>query len=199
MPTPVALRRAAAAADTAWPRRPRSLAHELVESLGDRIRDGRLAAGEKLPTEAEIMAAHGVSRDSRARGAVEVAGGRPGAHAARHRHLRRRPGRGGAVPHRAGAAGDAGRRDRAARAAHRRRDRSRGAGGAAAQRHEPAPGRARRSPTSGATSRPAATRWRPTSASTRHRAGDAQRPLRRPDGRARGDRDPARGSMRRCR
>ncbi|MFO1268764.1 MAG: GntR family transcriptional regulator [Rubrivivax sp.] len=62
MPTPVALRRAAAAADTAWPRRPRSLAHELVESLGDRIRDGRLAAGEKLPTEAEIMAAHGVSR-----------------------------------------------------------------------------------------------------------------------------------------
>lgn len=62
MPTPVALRRAAPAAATALPRRPRSLAHELVESLGDRIRDGRLAAGEKLPTEAEIMAAHGVSR-----------------------------------------------------------------------------------------------------------------------------------------
>lgn len=44
------------------PRRARSLAHELVQALGDRIRDGRLASGEKLPTEAEIMAVHGVSR-----------------------------------------------------------------------------------------------------------------------------------------
>jgi DNA-binding FadR family transcriptional regulator len=44
------------------PRRARSLAHELVESLGDRIRDGRLPPGEKLPTEAEIMVAYGVSR-----------------------------------------------------------------------------------------------------------------------------------------
>jgi DNA-binding FadR family transcriptional regulator len=43
-------------------RRSRNLALELVESLGDRIRDGRLAPGEKLPTEAEIMAAFGVSR-----------------------------------------------------------------------------------------------------------------------------------------
>ena len=43
-------------------RRPRSLALELVESLGDRIRDGRLAAGDKLPTEAEFMAEFGVSR-----------------------------------------------------------------------------------------------------------------------------------------
>ena len=46
----------------ARPRRARSLAHELVEALGDRIRDGRLAPGEKLPTEAEIMAVQGVSR-----------------------------------------------------------------------------------------------------------------------------------------
>ena len=44
------------------PRRSRNLAHELVDAIGDRIRDGRLAAGDKLPTEAEIMAAFGVSR-----------------------------------------------------------------------------------------------------------------------------------------
>jgi DNA-binding GntR family transcriptional regulator len=43
-------------------RRPRSLALELVEALGDRIREGRLAAGHKLPTEAEFMAEFGVSR-----------------------------------------------------------------------------------------------------------------------------------------
>jgi GntR family transcriptional regulator, transcriptional repressor for pyruvate dehydrogenase complex len=43
-------------------RRPRNLAQELVETLTDRIRDGRLAPGEKLPTEAEIMAEQGVSR-----------------------------------------------------------------------------------------------------------------------------------------
>jgi GntR family transcriptional repressor for pyruvate dehydrogenase complex len=43
-------------------RRGRSLALGLVQALGDRIRDGRLARGEKLPTEAEIMAAFGVSR-----------------------------------------------------------------------------------------------------------------------------------------
>jgi DNA-binding FadR family transcriptional regulator len=43
-------------------RRSRNLALELVESLGDRIRDGRLAQGEKLPTEAAIMAEYGVSR-----------------------------------------------------------------------------------------------------------------------------------------
>jgi GntR family transcriptional regulator, transcriptional repressor for pyruvate dehydrogenase complex len=46
----------------AAPRRGRNLALELVESLGDRIRDGHLARGEKLPTEAAIMAAFGVSR-----------------------------------------------------------------------------------------------------------------------------------------
>jgi DNA-binding FadR family transcriptional regulator len=38
------------------------LALDLVEALGDRIRDGRLAPGEKLPTEAAIMQEHGVSR-----------------------------------------------------------------------------------------------------------------------------------------
>jgi DNA-binding FadR family transcriptional regulator len=50
------------AAPPATLRRSRNLALELVESLGDRIRDGRLAPGEKLPTEAEIMAEYGVSR-----------------------------------------------------------------------------------------------------------------------------------------
>mgnify|MGYP003399265767 CR=1 FL=1 len=38
------------------------MAHELVESLGDRIRDGRLVPGDKLPTEAAFMAEFGVSR-----------------------------------------------------------------------------------------------------------------------------------------
>jgi GntR family transcriptional regulator, transcriptional repressor for pyruvate dehydrogenase complex len=47
---------------TAVARRPRNLAQELVATLGDRIRDGRLAPGDKLPTEAEIMATQGVSR-----------------------------------------------------------------------------------------------------------------------------------------
>lgn len=43
-------------------RRPRTLALGLVEALGERIRDGRLAPGDKLPTEAEVMAEFGVSR-----------------------------------------------------------------------------------------------------------------------------------------
>ncbi|MGY0195874.1 FadR/GntR family transcriptional regulator [Leptothrix sp. BB-4] len=51
-----------AGADPARRRKPRSLALELVESLGDRIREGRLATGDKLPTEAAIMAEFAVSR-----------------------------------------------------------------------------------------------------------------------------------------
>jgi len=43
-------------------RRPRSLAHDVVDSLTGRIRDGSLATGEKLPTEAAIMEEFGVSR-----------------------------------------------------------------------------------------------------------------------------------------
>jgi GntR family transcriptional regulator, transcriptional repressor for pyruvate dehydrogenase complex len=43
-------------------RRPRTLALELVESIGDRIRDGRIAPGDKLPTEAAVMGEFGVSR-----------------------------------------------------------------------------------------------------------------------------------------
>ena len=43
-------------------RRPRTLALELVDGLGDRIRDGRLKPGDKLPSEAAIMAEYGVSR-----------------------------------------------------------------------------------------------------------------------------------------
>lgn len=46
----------------AFRRKPRTLALELVESLGDRIRDGRLGLGDKLPTEAAIMAEFEVSR-----------------------------------------------------------------------------------------------------------------------------------------
>jgi DNA-binding FadR family transcriptional regulator len=43
-------------------KRSRSLAHELVESIGARIRGRLLKPGEKLPTESEIMQAFGVSR-----------------------------------------------------------------------------------------------------------------------------------------
>ena len=43
-------------------RRPRSLAHDVVDALGGRIRDGSLAPAEKLPTEAAIMEEFGVSR-----------------------------------------------------------------------------------------------------------------------------------------
>lgn len=43
-------------------RRPRSLTLELVSALSDRIRDGRIQAGEKLPSEAEVMAEFAVSR-----------------------------------------------------------------------------------------------------------------------------------------
>ncbi len=43
-------------------RRPRTLALELVDALGERIRDGRLGVGDRLPTEAAIMAEFGVSR-----------------------------------------------------------------------------------------------------------------------------------------
>ncbi|MBV8502017.1 MAG: FadR family transcriptional regulator [Paucibacter sp.] len=46
----------------AAPRRPRTLALELVQSLGERIRDGRLRPGDKLPTEAAIMGEFQVSR-----------------------------------------------------------------------------------------------------------------------------------------
>lgn len=42
--------------------RSRTLALELVDSLGDRIRDGRLQLGDKLPTEAAIMGEFNVSR-----------------------------------------------------------------------------------------------------------------------------------------
>ena len=43
-------------------RRSRSLAHGLVEDITGRIDAGLLKPGDKLPTESEIMQAHGVSR-----------------------------------------------------------------------------------------------------------------------------------------
>ncbi|WP_325343163.1 FadR/GntR family transcriptional regulator [Xylophilus sp.] len=43
-------------------RKPRSLAHALVEEFTARVHDGRLSPGDKLPTEAEIMRTFGVSR-----------------------------------------------------------------------------------------------------------------------------------------
>jgi DNA-binding FadR family transcriptional regulator len=44
------------------PKRPRNLAHQLVESISERIKSGQLKAGDKLPTESEFVAAYGVSR-----------------------------------------------------------------------------------------------------------------------------------------
>ncbi|WP_119157382.1 FadR/GntR family transcriptional regulator [Caldimonas tepidiphila] len=43
-------------------RRPRTLAVGVVDTLSERIRSGKLEAGAKLPTEAEIMEEFGVSR-----------------------------------------------------------------------------------------------------------------------------------------
>ena len=43
-------------------RKPRSLAQELVDALGERIRTGALPPGTKLPTEAAVMEEFGVSR-----------------------------------------------------------------------------------------------------------------------------------------
>jgi GntR family transcriptional regulator, transcriptional repressor for pyruvate dehydrogenase complex len=43
-------------------RRPRSLAHDVVDALAGRIRDGALTPGAKLPTEAAFMEEFGVSR-----------------------------------------------------------------------------------------------------------------------------------------
>ena len=63
MPDPIlAVPPGNATADKPLRRRPRTLALELVDALGERIRDGRLATGDKLPTEAAIMAEFGVSR-----------------------------------------------------------------------------------------------------------------------------------------
>ncbi len=43
-------------------RRSRSLTTDVVQALGDRIREGSLASGDKLPREADLMAEFGVSR-----------------------------------------------------------------------------------------------------------------------------------------
>jgi len=43
-------------------RRPRSLAHTLVEGIGQQLHSRALQPGQKLPTESEIMKAYGVSR-----------------------------------------------------------------------------------------------------------------------------------------
>ena len=53
---------AAQAAPPAAPRRPRTVALQLVEAIGRRIRVGRWAADDKLPTESAIVAEFGVSR-----------------------------------------------------------------------------------------------------------------------------------------
>lgn len=44
------------------PGKSRRLVHELVDSLSESIRNCVIRPGEKLPTESEIMASHGVSR-----------------------------------------------------------------------------------------------------------------------------------------
>lgn len=42
--------------------KPRSLTTDLVKALGDRIRDGSFAAGDKLPRETDLMTEYGISR-----------------------------------------------------------------------------------------------------------------------------------------
>lgn len=59
--TATAVTTIADASKQGW-RRPRNLALTLVDNLGQRIRGGRLAAGDKLPSESAIMAEFGVSR-----------------------------------------------------------------------------------------------------------------------------------------
>jgi GntR family transcriptional repressor for pyruvate dehydrogenase complex len=43
-------------------RKARTLAHSVVAHISDMIRDGRIAPGEKIPSEAEVIATLGVSR-----------------------------------------------------------------------------------------------------------------------------------------
>ncbi|HMM73777.1 MAG TPA: GntR family transcriptional regulator, partial [Rhodocyclaceae bacterium] len=43
-------------------RRSRSLTTDVVQALGDQIRDGRLPSGSKLPREADLLTEFGVSR-----------------------------------------------------------------------------------------------------------------------------------------
>ena len=165
-------------------------------ALGDRIRDGRLAPGDKLPTEAAIMAEHGVSRTvvREALSKLQAAG-----------QVLTRHGIGtfvvgpadvGAVSHRARATGDAARRDRDARIAHRPGDRGRGAGRPAPQRSQPArdAARARRFRRRGA-GRPRRGGGR-LPLPPRDRARHPEPAFRRADGHARRVDDPARAARR---
>ncbi len=61
-PVPAATRRASPTNGEDALRRPGSLAQQLVDRLSAQIRSGKIALGGKLPTEAEIIAEHGVSR-----------------------------------------------------------------------------------------------------------------------------------------
>jgi DNA-binding FadR family transcriptional regulator len=64
IPEPAATAAAGAASVVRLPqrKRSRSLAHELVDGIGGQIQSNVLKAGDKLPTESEIMQTYGVSR-----------------------------------------------------------------------------------------------------------------------------------------
>ena len=107
-------------------RRPRTLALELVDALGE--------PHPRRPPVAGRQAAHRGGGDGRSSASAARWCARPspscrppaGRHAARRRHLRRRlRRRAPRLPHRARAAGHLARRDRGARTAHRHRDRGR--------------------------------------------------------------------------
>ncbi len=111
------------ATQTHLPRRKqRSLAMTIVESIAQRVRDGAIAPGDKLPTEAAVMEEFGVSRTVvreaisklQTSGLVETRHGIGTFVVVRRRR--------GAIPGHAGPAGHAARRDRGARTADRRRD-----------------------------------------------------------------------------
>ncbi|SPA33887.1 putative TRANSCRIPTIONAL REGULATOR, GntR family [Cupriavidus taiwanensis] len=62
MPNAQPLAPTPSSAPTPLRRRGRTLAEEVVQALGEEIRQGQLKPGDKLPTESEIMATMGVSR-----------------------------------------------------------------------------------------------------------------------------------------
>ena len=63
-----------------------SLAVDLVETLQSRIKDGTYAPGMRMPTEAEIMAEHGVNRTV-VRKPFPLAAGASGGYPARYWQL----------------------------------------------------------------------------------------------------------------
>ncbi len=76
-------------ASTVPKRRQHSLATDLVTELSQRILLGKIAPGQKLPSENQIVREHGVSRTV-VREAISNCRRRAGGDPSRHRHIRAR-------------------------------------------------------------------------------------------------------------